>query len=265
MVRPYGSVVVVPFDLVDFVFGLGRCHARLRRCKHPPARDRCWPNRFLSRRPLLARNKWRCCRPACRGGPPFFSDTSVHRQYQRKRRSRRGTRAGSIAIYCAQRSGLRLRNRLGQHRSRAGGVYIGVTEHGNVETETKSTRSKGTTTTLPYGRTITTHVPWPTTQRARSRSTWELQDRTTRSVAACAAGNAGMIQGAQMLRLGECDMALAGGGIGKRPHIWNFCRLRQPRRPREARRSHEGLAAVRYGSQRHRGFRGRVLVRIGAV
>jgi 3-oxoacyl-[acyl-carrier-protein] synthase II len=29
--------------------------------------------------------------------------------------------------------------------------------------------------------------------------------------AACAAGNAGIIQGAQMLRLGECDVALAGG------------------------------------------------------
>ena len=29
--------------------------------------------------------------------------------------------------------------------------------------------------------------------------------------AACAAGNAGMIQGVQMLRLGECDVALAGG------------------------------------------------------
>ena len=29
--------------------------------------------------------------------------------------------------------------------------------------------------------------------------------------AACAAGNAGLIQGAQMLRLGECDVAIAGG------------------------------------------------------
>jgi 3-oxoacyl-[acyl-carrier-protein] synthase II len=29
--------------------------------------------------------------------------------------------------------------------------------------------------------------------------------------AACAAGNAGLIQGAQMLRLGECDVALSGG------------------------------------------------------
>jgi 3-oxoacyl-[acyl-carrier-protein] synthase II len=29
--------------------------------------------------------------------------------------------------------------------------------------------------------------------------------------AACAAGNAGIIQGAQMLRLGECDVALSGG------------------------------------------------------
>jgi 3-oxoacyl-[acyl-carrier-protein] synthase II len=29
--------------------------------------------------------------------------------------------------------------------------------------------------------------------------------------AACAAGNAGMIQGVQMLRLGECDLALVGG------------------------------------------------------
>src|SRR5262249_3473973 len=30
--------------------------------------------------------------------------------------------------------------------------------------------------------------------------------------AACAAGDAGIIQGAQMLRLSECDVALAGGG-----------------------------------------------------
>ena len=29
--------------------------------------------------------------------------------------------------------------------------------------------------------------------------------------AACAAGNAGIIQGVQQLRLGECDFALAGG------------------------------------------------------
>src|SRR5262245_61189871 len=56
-------------------------------------------------------------------------------RYQKKKEVRRGTRAGSIGIYCAQEavadSGLDWAN---LDRERVG-VYIGVTEHGNVETE----------------------------------------------------------------------------------------------------------------------------------
>src|ERR1700710_1354740 len=56
-------------------------------------------------------------------------------RYQKKKELRRGTRAGSIAIYCANEalkdSGVAWD---AMERSRVG-VYVGVTEHGNVETE----------------------------------------------------------------------------------------------------------------------------------
>ena len=56
-------------------------------------------------------------------------------KYQKKKALRRGTRAGSIAIYCVreavQDSGLDFENAA---KSRIG-VYLGPTEHGNVETE----------------------------------------------------------------------------------------------------------------------------------
>ena len=54
--------------------------------------------------------------------------------YQTKKEVRRGTRAGSISVYCAHESlrdsGLELEN---VDKSRIG-VYLGITEHGNVET-----------------------------------------------------------------------------------------------------------------------------------
>ena len=56
-------------------------------------------------------------------------------RYQKKKEIRRGTRAGSIAIYCSHEavndSGIDFAN---IDRSRVG-VYLGITEHGNVETE----------------------------------------------------------------------------------------------------------------------------------
>ena len=55
-------------------------------------------------------------------------------RYQNKRDVRTGTRAGSISIYCANEAfadaGLRITD---ENRSSTG-VYIGNTEHGNVET-----------------------------------------------------------------------------------------------------------------------------------
>ena len=56
-------------------------------------------------------------------------------KYQKKKEIRIGTRAGSISIYCAREaladSGV---NWDARDKNRVG-IYLGVTEHGNVETE----------------------------------------------------------------------------------------------------------------------------------
>jgi 3-oxoacyl-[acyl-carrier-protein] synthase II len=56
-------------------------------------------------------------------------------RHQRRKDVRRGTRAGSVGIYCAREavadSGLDWEN----FDKSTAGIYIGVTEHGNVETE----------------------------------------------------------------------------------------------------------------------------------
>ena len=55
-------------------------------------------------------------------------------EYQSKKELRIGTRAGSIGIYCAHKalesSGLDI-NQMDKSRI---GIYVGITEHGNVET-----------------------------------------------------------------------------------------------------------------------------------
>ncbi len=64
-------------------------------------------------------------------------------RYQKRKDVRRGTRAGSVGVYCArealQDGGVDWEN---VDRSRVG-VYIGVTEHGNVETENEIYELKG--------------------------------------------------------------------------------------------------------------------------
>jgi len=56
-------------------------------------------------------------------------------RYQTRKALRRGTRAGSIAIFCAHEAVTAAQmdlDKLGRDRV---GVYVGTTEHGNVETE----------------------------------------------------------------------------------------------------------------------------------
>jgi 3-oxoacyl-[acyl-carrier-protein] synthase II len=132
-------------------------------------------------------------------------------KYQKRKEIRRGTRAGSIGIYCAQEavadSGLDWPN---IDRERIG-VYIGVTEHGNVETENEIYEIKG----YNYDTSVWSHHHNPRTVANNPAGEITLNMGITGPHytigAACAAGNAGLIQGAQMLRLGECDIALAGG------------------------------------------------------
>jgi 3-oxoacyl-[acyl-carrier-protein] synthase II len=132
-------------------------------------------------------------------------------RHQKKKEVRRGTRAGSIAIWCAHEAladaGLALD---GIDRARVG-VYTGVTEHGNVETENEiHSVSK-------YGFDMRFwshhHNPRTVANNPAGEVTINLglQGPAYALGGACAAGNLGLVHGVQMLQLGEVDLALAGG------------------------------------------------------
>jgi len=133
------------------------------------------------------------------------------RKYQPRKERRRGTRAGSVGIYCANEavvdSGIDWKN---FDRTRVG-IYIGVTEHGNVETENEVYELKG----FDYDTAYWSHHHNPRTVANNPAGEIALNMDITGPHytigAACAAGNAGLIQGSQMLRLDECDLAIAGG------------------------------------------------------
>ena len=58
------------------------------------------------------------------------------KRYQSRKARRRGTRAGSVAIYCAHEAIRASPDRRGKSIDKARvGVFVGTTEHGNVETE----------------------------------------------------------------------------------------------------------------------------------
>ena len=133
------------------------------------------------------------------------------KRHQSREDARRGTRAGSVGIYSAneavRHAGLDWEN---IDRSRVG-MYIGVTEHGNVETENEIFELKG----FDYDTSFWSHHHNPRTVANNPAGEVALNMGITGPHytigAACAAGNAGLIQGAQMLRLNECDVAVAGG------------------------------------------------------
>ncbi len=132
-------------------------------------------------------------------------------RHQKRKEVRRGTRAGSIGIFCAREavadSGLDWAN---TDRSRVG-IYVGVTEHGNVETENELFLLKG----YDYDTQYWSHHHNPRTVANNPAGEISLNLGITGPHytlgAACAAGNAGIIQGTQMLRLDECDLAICGG------------------------------------------------------
>ena len=142
-------------------------------------------------------------------------------RYQTRKEARRGTRAGGISIWCANEalkdSGIDLASR---DRSRVG-VYIGITEHGNVETETQihevaqynfdlsfwsHHHNPRTVANNPAGEvTLSLGIPGPAYCLG----------------GACAAGNLGLIHGMQMLQLGIVDLAL-GGGVSESIHTFGI-------------------------------------------
>ncbi len=118
-------------------------------------------------------------------------------RHQAREDVRRGTRAGSVGIYCGneavKNSGLDWPN---VDKSRVG-VYIGVTEHGNVETENEIHELKN----YNYDTSFWSHHHNPRTVANNPAGELALNMGITGPHytigAACAAGNAGLIQGAR--------------------------------------------------------------------
>ena len=132
-------------------------------------------------------------------------------KYQKKKERRRGTRVGSVSIYCSREALADANIDLESiDRSRVG-VYLGTTEHGNVETENEVYNISK----YDYDTKFWSHHHNPRTVSNNPAGEVTLNMKITGPHytigAACAAGNMGVIQGAQMLRLGEVDLALAGG------------------------------------------------------
>lgn len=132
-------------------------------------------------------------------------------KYQKKKDLRRGTRAGSISIYCANEAIADSKLDFESFDKSRIGVYVGITEHGNVETENEVYNLSQ----FEYDTKTWTHHHNPRTVANNPAGEVTLNMKITGPHytigAACAAGNLGIIQGVQMLQLGEVDLALAGG------------------------------------------------------
>jgi 3-oxoacyl-[acyl-carrier-protein] synthase II len=132
-------------------------------------------------------------------------------RYQKRKEVRRGTRAGSVAVYCANEAVQDSRLDWTTVPKDRVGVYIGITEHGNVETENEIYEISK----FDYDTKVWSHHHNPRTVANNPAGETALNMGITGPHltlgAACAAGNAGLIQAAQMLRLDEVDLAIAGG------------------------------------------------------
>lgn len=132
-------------------------------------------------------------------------------RYRKKKENKRGTRAGCLGVYCANEALLDAMLDIDHYQKSRIGVYIGLTEHGTVETENEIHNIKG----YDYNTDYWTHHHNPRTVLNNPAGEITLNLGITGphySIgAACAAGNASIIQAVQMLRLSEVDMAIAGG------------------------------------------------------
>ena len=132
-------------------------------------------------------------------------------RYQSKKELRRGTRAGSIAVYCANEAVRDAGLELERYDPWRIGVFPGITEHGNVETENEIHEVS------KYGFDLSFwshhHNPRTVANNPAGEVTLNLGLKGPAYClgGACAAGNLGLIHGAQLLRLGEIDLALCGG------------------------------------------------------
>ena len=123
-------------------------------------------------------------------------------KYQKRKEVRIGTRAGGIGIYCAHEALANAGLSLSEIDPSKVGVYLGITEHGNVETETEVCQLFD-----HYSEEVKYwshhHNPRTVANNPAGEITINLGLTCPHYTvgAACAAGNAGIIQGVQMLSL----------------------------------------------------------------
>ncbi|OKY73780.1 MAG: beta-ketoacyl synthase [Desulfobulbaceae bacterium DB1] len=132
-------------------------------------------------------------------------------KYRKKKENKRGTRAGCIGVYCANEALIDAGIDFTSYKRENTGVYIGLTEHGTVETENEVYNISKFDYNVDYW--THHHNPRTVLNNPAGEITMNLGITGPHySVgAACAAGNAALIQGMQMLRLGEVELALCGG------------------------------------------------------
>jgi len=133
-------------------------------------------------------------------------------KYRKRKENKRGTRAGCLAVYVANEA---IRDAgladFQYYRPERTGVYVGLTEHGTVETENEIFNIGQ----FEYNTDFWSHHHNPRTVLNNPAGEITMNLGITGphySIGgACAAGNAAVIQGVQMLRLEEVDFALVGG------------------------------------------------------
>ncbi len=145
------------------------------------------------------------------GRAPAGICTFPETKYRKKKENKRGTRAGCIGVYCAGEALDDAAIDFSEYDRARTGVYIGLTEHGTVETENEVYNISR----FDYNVDYWTHHHNPRTVLNNPAGEITMNQGITGphySIgAACAAGNAALVQGLQMLQLGEVDLALCGG------------------------------------------------------
>ena len=132
-------------------------------------------------------------------------------KHQKKKARRRGTRAGSIAIYCANEALIDAGVNITEENKSKHGVFIGLTEHGNVETEEEIFQMHENS--LDYNLWSIHHNPRTVANSPAGEVTLNLGVTGPHFTvgSACAGGNMGLIQGVQQILLGEVEGAICGG------------------------------------------------------
>ena len=132
-------------------------------------------------------------------------------KYQNRKELRSGTRAGSISIYCANEALIDSALVWDRTDKSKCGIFLGITEHGNVETENEILNLQQFNGETRFWNHY--HNPRTVANSPAGETSIKLGITGPHYTigAACAAGNSGIIQGVQQLLLHEVDVAFAGG------------------------------------------------------